>query len=35
MNEFSYLGKNFLQRNQVPYILAVTAPKIGSLNSAV
>ena len=35
MNDFSCLGKNFLQRNQVPYILAVTALNVGSLNSAV
>ena len=35
MNEFSRLGKTFLQRNQVPYILAVTALKVGSLKSAV
>ena len=35
MNEFFCLGKNYLQRIQVPYILAVTALKVGSLNSAV
>ena len=35
MNMFSCLGKKFLQRNQVPYIVAVTALKVGSLNSAV
>ena len=35
MNVFSCLRKKILQRNQVPYILAVTALKVGSLNSAV
>ena len=35
MNVFPCFGKNVLQRNQARYIFAVTALKVGSLNSAL